>query len=81
LLIVPGGQYQVMICTVVGHDLAGRAQPGVMGQVLPLVALEFRVVVVRRVLRPEQQYQLKRFEVHTPLWQAGRRFSRRPAGR
>src|SRR4029077_3778345 len=53
----------------VGHDLAGGAQPRVMRQVFPLDALEFRIVVVRRILRPAQQHQLKRFEFHTSLWQ------------
>ena len=107
LLIVPGGQYQIMISTAsrpartagsasaslprllqrpgpverqtaqrgirlildraVGHHLAGLAQPGVMRQVLPLNALEFRVIVVRRVLRRPQQHQLERFEIHTSL--------------
>jgi hypothetical protein len=40
-----------------------------MCQVLALDALEFRVVVVRRILRPVQQYQLKRFEIHASLSQ------------
>src|SRR6266568_4085976 len=39
-----------------------------MRQVLTLDALEFRVVV-RRILRPVQQYQLKRFEIHASLSQ------------
>jgi len=64
LLIVPGGQYQVMISTA---SRPARTQPLVMRQVLPLDALEFRVVVVRRALRPAQQHQLKRFKMHTSL--------------
>ena len=43
------------------------AQPLVMRQVLPLDALEFRLVVVRRVLRRPQQHQLKRFKIHMSL--------------
>jgi len=55
-----------------------------MRQVLPLDAFKFRVVVVRRIRRPAQQYQLKRFEIHTSFWHrrpvAWRDHGRLPAG-
>ena len=48
-------------------DLAGLAQPGVIGQMLILDALQNIAGTGRRILRPAQQHQLERFKVHTPL--------------
>jgi hypothetical protein len=55
------------------HDVARRAQPGVIGQMLLLDALQHVLRIGGRILRPAQQHQLERFKLHKALLHQHRR--------